>query len=377
MAYSRIKVWIAAEILTASDLNAEHTGHIANENDLDTRLVAEIAARTTLEGEHDTLQTNLWNATDGQVADNRVGQDSMKDDAIHTAELKTGAVTEVKCAAAIKDAAVGVYSLRRLGTTSLKACAGNDSRFGVPNDASVSQAKLKTSTQTQSYDLVAGGTWKFTLTGGQYCFKVTHKGEDAASVFFGATTYCTTSYATHAAFKNTHASENRYAYCQHRYVTSSGEINWFFILRNKITKTIIGRSIAPDHPCFGNGGKPLLIPHPFGQYDDTKYEIIVINPTNKEIEQMEMETIINDETKPDKDLLEVITENYEIDEASNPAWPTKAVTVGLPKYIKDKKGKKVLADYRFMGKDDVVEPIKKVIPKPNYIKVKTLKKRSL
>jgi len=40
----------------------------------------------------------------------------------------------------------------------------------------------------------------------------------------------------------------------------------------------------------------------------------------------------------------------------------------LPKHIKDKTGKKILADYRFMGKNDVVEPVKKVIPKPSYIK---------
>ena len=146
MAYSRIKVWIAAEVLTASDLNAEHTGHIANENDLDTRLVAEIATRTTLESEHDTLQANLWNAGDSQVADNRVGQASMKDNAIHTAELKSGAVTEVKCATAIKDAAVGVYSLRRIGTTGLKACAGNDARLGMPDDSSVTSAKFFTPT---------------------------------------------------------------------------------------------------------------------------------------------------------------------------------------------------------------------------------------
>ena len=133
MAYSRIKVWIAAEILTASDLNAEHTGHITNENDLDTRLVAEIANRTTLESEHDTLQTNLWNSGDGQVADNRVGQASMKDNAIHTAELKPGAVTGDKCAAAIKDPAAGTAGLRTLGTGAAQALPGNADL--TPNDS--------------------------------------------------------------------------------------------------------------------------------------------------------------------------------------------------------------------------------------------------
>jgi hypothetical protein len=104
---------------------------------------------------------------------------------------------------------------------------------------------------------------------------------------------------------------------------------------------------SPDHPCFGTGS--INIPHPFhpdvryidgkpvlpiiieGQLIATpKVEIIVINPTLKEIEQMELETVVEDETKSDKDLLEVITENYEIDENSNPAWPSVPVTVGLP-----------------------------------------------
>lgn len=53
MAYSRIKTWIPGEILTASDLNAEHDGHITNEDDLDTRLTAEVAARVALEAEYD------------------------------------------------------------------------------------------------------------------------------------------------------------------------------------------------------------------------------------------------------------------------------------------------------------------------------------
>ena len=157
MAYSRIKVWIAAEILTASDLNAEHTGHINNENDLDTRLVAEVSARTTLEGEHDTLQTNLWNSTDSQVADNKVGQDSMKDSSVHTAELKAGAVTGDKCSAGIKDAVAANYSLRRLGTTSLKACAGDDTRLRHRSTDFASNGTFTASTTLVIIYLASGG----------------------------------------------------------------------------------------------------------------------------------------------------------------------------------------------------------------------------
>jgi len=119
---------------------------------------------------------------------------------------------------------------------------------------------------------------------------------------------------------------------------------------------------APDHPCMGNGSKPLLVPHPFITcYDSEKHEIVVINPTIEELQEMRMKTI-QPEDKPDKDLLEVILEDYEIDEASKLKWPDKEVTVALP------------PDWDeawHTGK--VVTPIKKVIPKPNYIQCKRLR----
>jgi hypothetical protein len=129
MAYARVKIWIAAEILTAADQNAEFSNCIDNENDLDTRLVAEVAARTTLESEHDTLQTNLWNAGASEVAANRVSQNSMKNDAVGNSELKALAVTHEKVAAANKDGAVDIPSMRTLGIEALQACPGTDSRF--------------------------------------------------------------------------------------------------------------------------------------------------------------------------------------------------------------------------------------------------------
>ena len=382
MAYSRIKVWIAAEVLTASDLNAEHTGHIANENDLDTRLVAEIATRTTLEGEHDTLQTNLWNSADSQVADNRVGQDSIKDNAVHTAELKTGAVTGDKVAATLKSAAANTESMRQIGTTELKACAGNDARLSdtrLPPNAGVSQAKLKTS--QGSVSTTSASLTNLTLPGGEYGFYPRLRNTDNSVPYAGITAQMSAidndmssySYVTRIAL----AVEGGFTvYAQQRYVTASGEVHWIFILRDRVIKKVISMYQSSDHPCFGNGGKPLLMPHPFGNYDETKHEIIVINPTLAEIEQMELETIVDDETKPDKDLLEVTIENYEIDEASNLAWPSIPVTVGLPKRITSKTtGKKILVDYRFISPDTVIEPIKKVILKPSYIKVKKLTRK--
>jgi hypothetical protein len=146
-------------------------------------------------------------------------------------------------------------------------------------------------------------------------------------------------------------------------VTSSGEVFWIFILRDKVTKDVISIWQAPDHPCFGNGGKPLLVPHPFPDYDETKHEIIVINPSHEEVEAMK-KLGERGEDEPDKDLLEVIMEEYEIDEDSKPAWPTKAVTVGLPK------------DYETKKMGEGVQPIKKAIPRPPYIKTKSLRRKA-
>ncbi len=133
---------------------------------------------------------------------------------------------------------------------------------------------------------------------------------------------------------------------------------------------------APDHPCFGNGGKPKIVQHPFGSYNPTKHEIIVINPSWDEIEEMEAMTAVDDDTKPGKNLLQIIAENYEIDEGQEANWPEEEVTVGLPKYVTDKNnGKKHLVDYRFMPTGTEVKPIKKQIPKPDYILCRKLRKK--
>ena len=305
------------------------------------------------------------------------------------------ALVSANFGAALKDPAVGTAGLRTIGAGATAAMAGNTGLNSVAHTgdvtgttaltigaAKITQAKLKTSQGSVTLGNISGTvTAQRTLPGGEYGFDIQGKwsGIHLTSGYVNKNmTSLTTSYVTSLLLSITSNTSPGHCtiHAQQRYVTSSGEIHWIFVLRDKITKDIISMYQAPDHPCFGNGGKPLLVPHPFGSYDPETQEIIVINPTNEEIETMELETIVDDETKPDKDLLEVITENYEIDESSSPAWPTKPVTVGLPKHIKDKKtGKKTLADYRFMGKDDVVEPVKKVIPKPDYIKVKRLRKK--
>jgi len=250
--------------------------------------------------------------------------------------------------------------------------------LSVP-DASITQAKLKTSSGSVSQ--VDVGSSLLTLPGGEYGFYPQIKTSSVSDVYRGAsilffgTVAGFTSYVT----KISLYSESDTIYAQQRYVTSSGEVFWIFILRVIVdyTETGVGGELiehkagdiismyqAPDHPCFGNGGKPLLVSHPFGSYDPDKHEIIVINPTKEEVTEMKGRCE-KGEDEPDKDLLEIITEEYVIDENSAPKWPTKEVTVGLPK---DR-------DWKRDPDDTKVTPIKKVIPQPKGVLVKKLRRQ--
>ena len=220
-------------------------------------------------------------------------------------------------------------------------------------DAKVTQAKLKTSTGSVSH---TGASANYTLPGGEYGFYPQIKAPSQTTIEVKiALTFGTTSYTTNIYFILANGAYTCYA--QQRYVTSSGEVFWIFILRDKITKDILAMYQAPDHPCFGNGGKPFLVSHPFGNYDPETQEIIVINPSHEEVEAMK-KLGERGEDEPDKDLLEVIMEEYEIDEESKPAWPTKAVTVGLPK------------DYESKGMGEKVITVKKVIPEMAHLTAK-------
>jgi len=293
----------------------------------------------------------------------------------------------------------------------------------VATDASITQVKLKTS---QGSVNVTGTQANIALPGGEYGFypqtkssHVGHTAEVLASIAGADGTGASTSYITNIFLGNEYVGATGYA--QQRYVTSSGEVFWVFILRDKLTKDIRAMYQAPDHPCFGNGGKPSIVQHPFGGYDSDKYAIVVINPTEKEVTEMKAQTEVGDseytmqdlledyvqddtefsfeypeyyedsedavvamarknivalytekkisiDTKfwrsfPDKDLLEIIAEEYEIDEVSKPAWPSIPVTVGLPK------------DYETKAMGAEVITIKKVIPRPDYVGCKSLKRK--
>jgi len=255
--------------------------------------------------------------------------DTLADDAVVTDDILDDAVTTAK----MLDANVTTAKIK---------------------DANVTQAKLKTSQGSVNSASVAIKT----LPGGEYGFYPQTKVSGDGCNFQIAYHLTNTSYATCLSIG---PYNGKTGYGQQRYVTSSGEIHWVFILRDKITKKVSSVWQAPDHPCFGNGGKPQLMPHPFPDFNEVTQEIIVINPSKAKVLEMKKKTIVESETEPDKDLIEVILDDYDLDETIQPPWPAISVTVGLPPDWEEKP----------MGAN--IEPIKKIIPKPAYIKTAGLR----
>ena len=294
-----------------------------------------------------------------------------------------GIVVAADLVTAKKDPIAATAGLRTLGTGAQQAMPGNATP--TPADASVSQAKLKTSsgsvsiTETHQDNGLFTKTENLTLPGGEYGFypqfKQTVSGlgivPTLSSQFLLSnnigTTYLTKICLIHPNIQGTGTGTYEAtvtSYAQQRYVTSSGEVHWVFILRDKATKNIVSMYQAPDHPCFGNGGKPLLVPHPFGSYDPDKHEIIVINPSDEDVFNMQ-DACVMPEDKPDRDILEVIVKDYEIDEDLKTEWPKKEITVGLPKNI----------DWKRMPDGSKVVPVKKRIPQPEYVTTRKLWKK--
>ena len=192
----------------------------------------------------------------------------------------------------LKDPATSTAGLRTLGTGAQQAMPGNATPTPADNsvteaklaNGAVSQAKLKTSTGSVSTGIT--NLTNLTLPGGEYGFYPQLQAPDGVTITAQiAVPLYATAFVTNIAIAPNYVGNTVYA--RQRYVTSSGEVHWVFILRDKVTKETISMYQAPDHPCFGNGGKPLLVPHPFGSYDPDKHEIIVINPSDEDIFNMQ------------------------------------------------------------------------------------------
>lgn len=271
-------------------------------------------------------------------------------------------ITGAMIAASAKDPAAGTAGLRTLGTGASQACAGNDARLSdtrTPGDASVSQAKLKTSTGSVA---AVDGSGHYNPAGGEYAFYPKfsvaagdiHAWTANAQFINGMSSTGNLSAAAYVFLSIVSAGGSGYGlYCVTTYVTSSGEVFWIQLLRDRRSAALVGAYASPDHPCMGHGGKPLVMPHPFGDFDSSKHEIIVVNPNESELRELADKAVSTAEDRPDRSILQVILEEYEIDEkGGSPDWPKKPVTVGLPPGV----------DWKRMPEGSLLTPIKKVIP---------------
>ena len=226
----------------------------------------------------------------------------------------------------------------------------NEGKIGAQ---AVAQAKLKTSLgEIDTTDFL-----NEVLPGGQYGFYPQVKHSAAGSVSARMASEVTSaSYITNIYYGPDISGS---AYAQQRYVTASGEIHWIFILIERGTGNRLAGYQAPDHPCFGNRG----IVHPFLDYDPTRHEIIVINPSLDIIKSTEIARLEPDYLKPEKSFTEQFNELYDIDEAKEADWPDIPITVGLPKVHNGK----IVDDWRFMTPGTLIQPVKQVIQIPDFI----------
>lgn len=242
----------------------------------------------------------------------------------------------------------------------------------------ITQSELSTSTVEISQ--AWGGSGNQTVTGaGSYAYwpQIKETGAGGGVTVQVATTFTGAAYTTNVFLSYTVAGSGS-AYAQFRYVTASGEIFWLFILRDKNTKEILCSSASPDHCSFGNGGKPGLVPHPFvdvyedggklyfdGMEDGTReVEVICINPSNEELLNIKNRQSSGSEITPDRSLLEVVLNDYEIDDTVMPSYPDVPVTVGLPD------------GYQEMPIGSKVTPVKKRIFQPPVVRTAILKKKA-
>jgi hypothetical protein len=250
-----------------------------------------------------------------------------------------------------------------LGGTTDKDVAANSFFDDVRIGSLISQAKLKTSTGS---GVVSSGVSALNgLSGGEYGFYPQTMCYSSAGVTgqcdFTMSRIQAGDYTGLASYIYISNNSNQPASFHQRYVTASGEIFWIFIKRDKATKETIVVWAAEDHPCFGNGNDPNLVPHPFGDYDKDKHEIVCIT-----LDKAQYIELAQHHTKQ-KTMALIVREMFEIDEESKPEWPTTPVTVGLPDNT----------DWTRKPDGFSLVPIKQIIPQPDYILCRALKAKEV
>ena len=233
----------------------------------------------------------------------------------------------------------------------------------VANDASITQSKLKTSTHEQSTTSTVW-TGKM-LTYADYGFNCRVKtGHASISASFkrsdntNPTASISTSYVGELVWIKT-AHVTYATYVIYRYVTSSGEVFWVWLLRDKESGKITDADCCSDH-CGWGLDDPNERPHPFTNYDPEKHEILLFNPTPDELTE-----ILAKKTKK-RSVLQIVLEDYVPEETTKREWPKIPVTFD----IEDDNWEEKL----FTGKEATIKQA--VITKVPYVKMVGMKAKS-
>ena len=127
-------------------------------------------------------------------------------------------------------------------------------------------------------------------------------------------------------------------------------------MRDKVTKEIIGQFSAPDHPAMLAGKDPEDYPHPWvDEFDSTKHEMVYINPDGETLDD------IHALRADGKSVLEVIEQEFDIDDQSPPPWPTQEIVLGLD------------PDWKQKQPGDMVGVKMGTVQRPEYAKTAALK----
>jgi hypothetical protein len=238
----------------------------------------------------------------------------------------------------------------------------------------VGQSELKEASSSQEHDT---GESNYTMTGGLYCFWPQVKVENLNNVghWLSPANVYNETYAT--MIRIYRATPGSSTFVQWYYVTSSGEVHWFWVLVDKSTGKKLAIQQAPDHVSFGN----RLVDHPFASYDPAKHEILCINPDLKDVLAINLKSAMEHDdinNKKPRGFIEIFKSDFEILESQETEYPLDRVTIGLPKIHNGE----LVNDWRFMPKRNPdgspfkVTPIKQVIQKPDFITALKYKKKA-
>lgn len=120
-----------------------------------------------------------------------------------------------------------------------------------------------------------------------------------------------------AKFYTTTLGSAKTGYAKSMYITASGEVFWIYHLVQKGETKPIRSYSAPDHPRM-----VLKTNMPFDDYDPERHDIVVINPNQQLIR--EIENIYGQ-----GNILQAVHEEFGIERHKEPSWPDVPVTIGV------------------------------------------------